>query len=162
MTDYEAALACLIEVEAPERDQAVERFYARWKDEPLVVDKWFRVQAFSTLPRTFERVVELVRHPAFTLRNPNRARSLIGAFAVGNQVRFHAADGKPYAFLADQVLELDALNPQVAARIVSAFNPWRRFDQGRQQHARLQLERIAGHPGISRDVGEIVGRALGR
>jgi aminopeptidase N len=161
MTDSIAALACLCEIECPEREQALERFYERWQHDPLVIDKWFTVQATSSLESTPARVRELRRHPAFKLENPNRVRALIGAFATANQLRFHAPDGGGYAFLADSVLELDALNPQVAARMAGAFGAWKRFDEGRRGLMRSQLERVAGAPKLSKDVFEIVGKALG-
>jgi aminopeptidase N len=161
MTDYEVAFACLVELPGPERDRAVAAFHERWKHEPLVLDKWFRTQAMASAPDTLDRVVELAGHPDFTLRNPNRARSLLSALGA-NQVHFHAKDGRGYAFLADRVLELDSLNPQVTARVVSAFNQWKRFDAGRRERMKAELERIASHPGLSRDVTEIVGRALAR
>jgi aminopeptidase N len=160
MTDAQAALALLAEHPGPRRDEALASFHRRWRGDPLVLDKWFGVQALCGAPDTCERVIELARHPDFNLHNPNRVRALVGAFASGNQVRFHAPDGRGYAFVADKVLELDPLNPQVAARIVSAFNQWRRFDAARRQLIRAQLERIAATPGLSKDVGEIVGRAL--
>ena len=160
MTDYEAAFFNLVNVESTETEEAVEAFHERWKGDPLVLDKWFQMQALSSRPRTFERVVELSTHPDFTLKNPNRARSLLYAFSFGNQVRFHERDGKPYEFLATKVLELDAMNPQVAARIVSCFNTWKRFEPNRKENMRAQLERIGSEQGLSKDVSEIVGRAL--
>ena len=160
MTEYEAAFACLLMNEGAERDASVEAFFKRWKHEPLVLDKWFRIQATVSRPWTFERVLELSEHPDFTLKNPNRARSLVGAFAAANQWCFHRADGRAYRFHADRVLELDAINPQVASRFVSSFNQWRRFDDGRRAAMKAELERIAEHPGLSSDVAEIVGRAL--
>lgn len=102
----------------------------------------------------------LAEHPDFTLSNPNRTRALLGALSRQNQVRFHAADGRPYAFLADKILELDPRNPQVAAYLVSSFNQWRRFDSTRQSLIKAQLERIASQSGLSKDVAEIVGRSL--
>jgi aminopeptidase N len=162
MTDAEAALAALVTVEGKERERALDAFYKRWKHDPLVLDKWFRMQALAPQPETFERVVALASHPDFNLRNPNRARALLGAFAHGNPARFHAPDGRPYAFVAECVLALDELNPQLAARMVSAFNQWRRFEPVRREAMRAELERIAAHPRLSRDTGEIVGRALGR
>jgi aminopeptidase N len=162
MTDSEAALACLVESEGPEREPALEDFYVRWQEEPLVLDKWFRLQATSSLAPALERVQALARHPAFTLKNPNRVRALLGAFAFGNLVHFHRPDGAAYAFYADQLLALDALNPQVAARLVSAFNSWKRYEPVRRTAMRREIERIAAHPGLSKDVGEIVGRARER
>jgi aminopeptidase N len=158
----QAALALLVDLPGLERDAALSSFYEVWHDDPLILDKWFRVQALSVLPDTFERVEALSRHADFTFANPNRVRALIGAFAGGNQVRFHGADGRGYRFLARAVLELDASNPQIAARLVGLFNQWRRFDAGRGALMETQLQHIAEQPGLSKDVYEIVGRALGR
>ncbi|MCC5863077.1 MAG: aminopeptidase N [Gammaproteobacteria bacterium] len=160
MTDAMAALTALANCVCPEREQALTGFYARWQDEPLVVDKWFGVQAMSRLPDTLETVRALLAHPAFDLRNPNKVRALIGSFCHGNHVRFHAADGSGYAFAADQVIALDGLNAQVAARLARAFDRWRQFDTGRQAHARAALERIQAREGLSRDTYEVVSRAL--
>ncbi|MBZ5715797.1 aminopeptidase N [Nannocystis pusilla] len=160
MTDSEAALACLIDHGGPERDSALARFHARWHKDPLVLDKWFALQAVSTHPDTLDRVLALADHPDFNLLNPNRARSLLGAFGLRNQHQFHRQDGRGHALVADKVLALDPHNPQVAARLVAAFNPWRRFDAARQQSMRAQLERIAAQPGLSKSVREIVDRAL--
>jgi aminopeptidase N len=159
MTDSIAALGVLANLDCPERQPALDAFYARWKDEPLVVDKWLSVQATSRLPGTLARVRELLAHPAFDLKVPNKVYSLIRAFA-SNHVRFHAADGAGYAFLADQIVALDALNPQVAARMARAFDRWKKFDQGRRAHARRHLERVRDTKGLSKDVGEIVNKAL--
>lgn len=160
MTDSAAALVMLSCLERPERASALEAFYTRWKADPLVLDKWFSIQAVSTLPKTLERVRELKSHPDFVLSNPNRVRSLVGAFAMGNQVRFHDAAGGGYEFLADAVLELDGINPQICARLVSAFNAWRRFDESRQTLMKTQLERISQKTDLSKDVYEIVTKAL--
>ena len=160
MTDYEAAFSVLVDLDSSEADRAIAEFYDRWRDEPLVLDKWFRMQAMSSSPAAFDRVVALSNHPDFNLANPNRARSLLFAFAAGNPVAFHRADGEAYRFVADRVVELDAINPQVASRIVSSFNQWRRFEPGRAALMKAQLERIAGQPGISKDVLEIVERAV--
>ena len=162
MTDYEAAFMSLIDMSLPETDRAISEFYERWRDEPLVLDKWFRMQAVSSAPGAFSRVVALSKHPDFNLANPNRARSLLYSFAAGNPVAFHRADGEAYRFVADQILELDAINPQVASRIVSSFNQWKRYEPGRSRRMKAELERIASRPGISKDVSEIVDRALER
>jgi aminopeptidase N len=159
MTDTMAALGTLANVDCAERQPALDAFYAKWQDEPLVVDKWLAVQALSRLPSTLARVKSLLSHPAFDLKVPNKVYALIRAFA-SNHVRFHAADGAGYAFLADQVVALDALNPQIAARMARGFDRWKKFDAGRQAHARRQLERIRDAKGLSKDVGEIVGKAL--
>jgi aminopeptidase N len=159
MTDSFAALACFSNSTAPQRESTLASFYDRWRNEALVVDKWFAVQATSRLADTLERVQSLLSHPAFDIKVPNKVYALIFAFS-GNQVRFHAADGSGYAFLADQVLALDRLNPQVAARMARSFDRWKKFDNGRQAHARAQLERVRDAQGLSRDVAEIVTKAL--
>jgi aminopeptidase N len=154
-----AALSALANCDCPERPAALESFYARWKGEPLVVDKWLAVQASSRLPSTLAEVKRLAQHPAFQLHNPNKVYALIRTFAA-NQVRFHAADGGGYAFLADVIIELDALNPQVAARMARAFDRWKKFDAGRQAHARAALTRIRDTAELSPDVFEVVSKAL--
>ena len=159
MTDTMAALGCLANLDVPERGAALEAFYARWQHEPLVVDKWLSVQAGSRLPVAISEVQKLLNHPAFDLRVPNKVYALIRTFAA-NHVRFHAPDGAGYAFLADQVLALDRLNPQVAARMARGFDRWRRFDENRRARSREQLARIRDAKGISRDVAEIVTKAL--
>ena len=131
MTDYEAAFASLVDLVSPETDRAIDAFYERWRGDALVLDKWFRMQAMSSTPAAFDRVVALSKYPDFNLANPNRARALLYAFAAGNPVGFHRPDGEAYRFIADQILELDAINPQVAARIVSSFNQWKRYEPGR-------------------------------
>ncbi len=159
MTESFAALGCLANLDCPERAAALDSFYARWKDEPLVVDKWLAVQASSRLPGTLARVRELLRHPAFDLKVPNKVYALIRGFSA-NHVRFHSADGAGYAFLADQILALDGFNPAVGARMARGFDRWRKFDSGRQAKSREQLERLGRAEGLSRDLAEIVTRAL--
>jgi aminopeptidase N len=159
MTDQFAALAVLAQSNGPEREEALAVFYERWHEEPLVLNKWFSVQATSRRPDTLEEVARLTAHPAFDLRNPNKVYSLLGAFG-SNHVRFHAGDGAGYRFMAEQILRLDPINSQVAARLARSFDRWRRFDARRQAHARAALERLSGHEGLSRDVSEIVGRLL--
>jgi aminopeptidase N len=159
MTDAMAALVPLAGADCAERLPALEAFYARWKDEPLVVDKWLAVQAGSRLPGTLARVKELLAHPAFDLKVPNKVYALIRGFSA-NHVRYHAADGAGYDFLADRVIELNALTPQVAARMARGFDRWRKFDAARQAKARAALERIRDAKDLSRDVAEIVGKAL--
>jgi len=159
MTDAMAALTALANVDCPERLPALESFYAHWQHEPLVVDKWLAVQATSRLPGTLARVNELLSHAAFDIKVPNKVYALIRAFA-SNHVRFHAADGAGYAFLADQVIRLNALNPQVAARMARAFDRWKKFDEKRKARAKAALERIRDTKDLSRDVAEIVTKAL--
>ena len=160
MTDAMAALSCLANSAGAERERALSMFYDKWKDEALVVDKWFRVQATSWLPGTLERVKALAAHAAFDLKNPNRARALLHAFAMENPLHFHAADGSGYRWIAEQVIALDKLNPQVASRLARAFDRWKKYDEGRQAHARAALESIRDSAGLSGNVGEVVGRAL--
>jgi len=160
MTDVGAALGILANLDRPERQRALDAFYAKWRDEALVVDKWLNVQATSRLDGTTARVRALMKHPAFDLRNPNKVYALVRAFCAANPRHFHAADGSGYALAADVIVELQAGNPQVASRIARAFDRWRQFDAGRQTHARTALERIRDQPGLARDVAEVVGNAL--
>lgn len=160
MTDVMAALSCLVNTEGSEKETALAAFYDKWQTEPLVVDKWFNLQATSRLPDTLDKVVALTGHSAFTIKNPNKVRALIGAFCNANLVRFHADSGAGYAFLADHVLELDKLNPQVASRMSSAFSQWRKYDEGRQALMKAQLERILAEPRLSPDVFEVVSKSL--
>jgi aminopeptidase N len=160
MTDAMAALATLANAVVPERPVVLDRFHARWKDEALVVDKWLSVQSTSRVPTALADVKRLLGHPSFDIRNPNKVRALISGFCHGNLRHFHAADGSGYAFATDQVLVLDVLNPQVAARLARAFDRWKKFDAGRQAKARAALERIASVTQLSKDTREVVTRAL--
>ncbi|MGY0779248.1 aminopeptidase N [Azospirillum argentinense] len=160
MTDVMAALQFLSNSNAPERDEAIASFYERWKGEALVVDKWFGVQATSHRPDALERVTALLAHPAFEIRNPNKVYALIGGFAGGNPVRFHDTSGAGYRFLADQVLRLDPMNPQVAARMVGPFSRLRRYDATRRALMKAELERIVATPGLSPDVFEVASKSL--
>ncbi len=159
MTDAIAALANLANNECAEKDEALASFAEKWKDDPLVMDKWFAIQATSRLPDTLERVKKLMGHPAFSIKNPNKVRSLIGAFSA-NSVRFHDPSGAGYAFLADQVLSLDPLNPQIAARLVSAFTIWKRYEEKRRALMKTELERILSVQKLSKDVYEVVSKSL--
>jgi len=160
MTDVLAALACFTHSDCQERELAIDEFYNSWKDDTLVLDKWFSLQALSRLPGTLASVEKLMEHPAFDLKNPNKVRSLIGAFCHGNQVRFHDAAGAGYRFLADRVIEIDAINPQVAARLMGGYSRWRKFDNRRQQLMKSELERILGTARLSKDVYEIASKTL--
>ena len=160
MTDVLAALAVLTEIDGPERIGSLDAFYARWNDDPLVIDKWFALQARSSLPGTIAAVRDLTRHPAFTRANPNRLRALVGTFSQANQLHFHHASGAGYEFLADEVLILDPDNPQVAARMVQALGQWRRFDPARQALMKAQLQRIHDQPGLSTNTFEMVSKSL--
>lgn len=161
MTDKIGGLAPLIDMSGDERHEALQHFFDQWHHNPLVIDKWMTLQAQSSHPDTLSHVKALTNHKAFAFEVPNRVRSLIGAFVMGNQLRFHAADGAGYEFLADAVLKMDTLNPQVAARLCGAFETWRRFDEKRQTLIKAQLSRINSAPGLSRNVQEIVEKTLG-
>ncbi len=160
MTDATAALSILSQVPGPERDAALDHFYARWQDEPLVLDKWFAVQARAARPDSVETVQGLLSHPKFSLRNPNRIRALIGSFVHSNPTGFNRADGAGYRLLAAQALEIDRFNPQVAARLLGALESWRILEKGRQTHAKAALEALAASS-LSTDSYEIVAKTLG-
>ncbi|MDX6748756.1 aminopeptidase N [Geminicoccaceae bacterium 1502E] len=160
MTDRLAALRALAEGGGAAAEAALADFYEKWKHEDLVVNKWLALQASMEDARALERVRALTAHPAFSLANPNRVRALVGVFANMNLTGFHRADGAGYEFLADRVLELDRLNSQVAARLLTAFGRWRRFDAARQSAMRGQLERVLAVPGLSRDCYEIASKSV--
>jgi len=160
MTDTLAALHGLVWADASSAAAALSAFEQCWKDDALVMDKWFAIQASKPGSETIKVVRTLMEHPAFSITNPNKVRSLIGAFSMANPTGFHAADGAAYRFHADRVIELDSLNPQVASRMVSAFNQWKRYDQGRQALMKIELERIAAVDGLSPGVSEIISKAI--
>ncbi len=159
MTDVLAALVVLAGSDAAEGEAALVEFHARWRHDDLVLDKWFSIQAMSPRPGAIGRVRALYGHPDFDLRNPNRMRSLIGAFASGNPVAFHAADGSGYAFLADAILAVDRINGQVAARMVGPLGAWRRQDEGRQALMRDALARVLAEPTLSQGTREMAARS---
>jgi aminopeptidase N len=159
-TDEVSALAMLSEVAAPVRQQAFDRFYERWKGDHLVIDNWFAYQAASPLASTLALVKRLTRHPLFSIKNPNKVHALIGAFATENPVNFNRADGRGFEFVADRVLEIDAFNPQVAARLLAAFRSFKALEAVRCRAARKALQRIAEAKSLSRDALEIVARML--
>ena len=159
MTDRQGAFGTLANSMTPERDVAIAAFYDRFRDNGLVMDKWFSTQAFSIRPDTLDRVEELVAHPDFTLNNPNRLRSVVGAMS-GNQLIFHEASGRGYRFLADMLLKVDTLNPQTAAKLVPPLGRWRRFDPARAALMKAELQRMIDTPGLSKDVFEQVSKSL--
>ncbi len=159
MTERQAALATLAHGDSDERVAALDIFYQRYRDNPLVLDKWFQVQAWSLRPDTVDAVKELAAHPDFTLANPNRVRSLYGAL-TGNQAAFHQADGAGYRLIADLVIALDPKNPQTAARMIPPLGRWKRFDEGRAAMMKAELERILAQPGLSRDTTEQASKSL--
>ena len=160
MTDRMAALSTLSLCEVPQRTAALKDFYGRYADDPLVIDKWFTVQAIIPEPATLDRVKALTEHRAFSFANPNRVRALIHAFALANQKEFNRADGSGYDFIVDIVLALDPRNPQLAARLASALKNWRMVEPMRRARAEVALQRIMKAPSLSPDVDDIVQRAL--
>ncbi len=160
MTEVLAALDALAGTETPERDAALAAFHARWRGDDLVLDKWFSIQAMAARPNAIAEVRALYAHPDFDLKNPNRARSLIGAFAAGNHVRFHDASGEGYRFLADAVIALDLINGQTAARMVGPLGQWRRQNAQRGALMQRELQRVLAQPKLSRGTYEKVAKAL--
>lgn len=160
MTDQMAALNAIVHNNHPASADSLTAFYNQWQNEALVVDKWFTLQATSPAPNTFDNIQTLMQHPAFDLKNPNRVRSVIGAFSQANPVHFHALNGQGYEFLANQIIALNTLNPQVASRMVNALTNWKRFDKQRQNLMKAQLERIINTSDISKDVYEIASKSL--
>ncbi|WP_313465693.1 aminopeptidase N [Pseudomonas nitroreducens] len=161
MTERLTALAVLVNSSFDkEKAEALAMFADYFKDDPLVMDQWFSVQAGSTLPGGLERVQALMSHPAFTLKNPNKIRALIGAFANQNAINFHRADGAGYRFLADQIITLNALNPQIASRLLTPLTRWRKYAPARQALMKAELERILASGELSSDVYEVVSKSL--
>jgi aminopeptidase N len=160
MTDGMAALVTLANCDCPERLEALNWFYNKWKQEQLVIDKWFAVQATSVLSNTLEEVKGLLNHDDFDITNPNRVRSLISSFCQGNHAQFHASDGSGYQFAAEQIMRLDKVNAQIAARLARSFDRWKKFDDKRQHLAKDALTAIQGSLDLSKDTREVVSRAL--
>jgi aminopeptidase N len=160
MTDRMAALQALALCDVPQRAQALDDYYARYASDPLIVDKWLALQASIPERSTLDRVKALTAHPAFSFSNPNRVRALVGTFAMANQTQCNRADGAGYDFVVDTVLTLDPKNPQLAARLLSALKSWRVLEPTRRSLAQAALKRVAGTASLSRDVSDIVQRAL--
>jgi aminopeptidase N len=160
MTDRMAALATLSLHDTPDRKRAFADFYTRHAADALVVDKWFSLQAMIPEPQTLDNVRALTNHAAFSMANPNRVRALIGAFAGANTTQFNRIDGAGYDFIADTVLALDEKNPQLSARLATAFRTWRTLEKGRRARAEAALGRVKAVPTLSRDLADIVERAL--
>ncbi len=160
MTDVLAALKAISHMDHSQRAACLAHFYDKWHEDALVLDKWFSLQAASHHRHALEHVKVLVKHADFHYTNPNRVRSVLGVFGRLNLLGFHREDGEGYVFLAEQVLKLDAINPQVAARIVAPFTHWQRYDEKRQFKMREQLNRILQHEGLSKDVYEVVSKTL--
>jgi aminopeptidase N len=160
MTDSMGALSILSQYTHSYRDKALVNFESKWKHEPLVMDKWFSIQALSDDKSCLQQLKILMNHDMFDIKNPNRVRSLISVFASLNYVNFHNLDGSGYIFIADMVIQLDKLNPQVASRLVKSFSRWKRYSSTRQELMKLQLKRIIKQPKLSGDVYEIVSKSL--
>ena len=160
MTDVMGALAPLAQTDCGEREEALAFFYDAWKGDSLVVDKWFSLQAGSRLPGTLDEVIRLLDHPAFEIKNPNRVRALVGTFCQSNPLRFHEEEGSGYRFLGEQVIRLNELNPQVAARLLGSLSNWKRYDEKRQQLMKTELERVLALPNPARDLYEIAIKSL--
>ena len=164
MTDASAALSALMNCDAdfiaPVRDKALRIFYRRWQHEPLAVNHWLQLQACGYLPDALGRVQELLRHEAFDIKNPNKVRAVIGAFTGQNAVNFHAQDGSGYRFLADSVIQLDAINPQIASRLLGPLTRWRNLPSGNQEKMRAELERILAGGKLSPDVFEVASKSV--
>jgi aminopeptidase N len=159
MTDVLAALGILSGVDCVERVDALAAFYRTWRGDPLVLDKWFAIQALSPLPNTLREVETLKTHPDFDIRNPNRVRALISGFA-GNQVRFHDPSGEGYRLYAGTIIQLDPANAQLAARMVSPLGQWRRFDPARQDLMKRELRRILDLPKLSANTFEMASKSI--
>jgi len=160
MTDRLASLMSLVNTGSKTAQKPLNNFYRDFKNEALVVDKWFSLQAVA-MHTDVNAVRKLMTHPAFTLKNPNRARSLIFSFCNGNPSQFHAADGSGYAFWAEQVIALNKLNPQVAARLVRTLDHWKKYQPALKKQMQAALQKVAATKGLSKDVQEVVVRALG-
>ncbi len=160
MTDAMGGLTALMLLGGEAFDQALSEFFERWEHEPLVIDKWFAIQARSPSEDVLGRVLGLTAHPAFDDKNPNRLRALVGTFASGNPTRFHDPSGAGYRFLADQILAVDGYNPMTAARMIEPLGGWRRYTPELGELMREQLQRIVDSPGLSKNVFELASRAL--
>ncbi len=161
MTEEVGALAILSQLGGEAYEEALLRFHRRWKDEALVMNKWFSLQAAAPARETLKRVVELAAHPLFSIQNPNRVRALYGAFAHGNQVRFNDASGEGYELVANAVIGIDSFNPQIASRLLSAFESWRILEPQRRALAEAALQRVLAKKDLSRDVFEIATKIVG-
>ncbi|PHQ71472.1 MAG: aminopeptidase N [Sneathiella sp.] len=160
MTDTVAVMSILGDSEEPSRNRIFSDFYGKWQNDPLVIDKWFSLQAMTARSSALDDVTELMSHPAFTFYNPNRVRSLIGAFAAGNPVHFHEKTGRGYKLLSDCIGKLNVINPQIAARMVVPLGQWRRYDANRQQLMKKELEKILNIPDLSNHVYEMANKSL--
>jgi aminopeptidase N len=160
MTDVAAALRSMVHNDAPQAEEALQQYFDKWKHEPLVMDQWFAIQASSPVENCLTKVKNLMEHPLFELTNPNKVRALIATFCSANLVNFHNPDGSGYEFLSEIVLKLDAINPQIAARIVNPLSRWRQQDDLRRGLMVAALKRIKSSPDLSNDLYELVSKSL--
>jgi aminopeptidase N len=160
MTDRVAALACLADSTQQERAVVFADFYDRYKNYPLVVDKWFTLQAMANRDSLFDDFAQLRNHPEFNIKNPNRVRSLYSVFAISNPVKFHDPSGKGYAILRDAIIELNAINPQIASRLVTPLREWKRYTPALQTLMKDALQAILDTSNLSNDVFELVNKCL--
>ena len=160
MTDQLAAISILVDHECEYRQTALDAFYQQWQSDHQVVEKWLAIQAAADVPNALEKVKKLMQHSAFSINNPNKVRAVIGRFCAGNAVAFHADNGAGYAFLTEQVLILDKLNPQIAARLLQIMIRWQRYDEKRQRLMKQQFDKILTTEPLSKDVFEIASKAL--
>ena len=161
MSDEIVSLRAMVHGECPAKEQALSDFSNKWQHEALVMDKWFIIQATSPTPGTLTNVIKLMQHPLFSIKNPNKVRSLIGAFAGANPVCFHAKDGTGYRFLTDQVMALDRINPHISSRLLGRLSRWRKYDKGRQQLMKSEIERVVACSSLSKGVYEVAVKCLG-
>jgi aminopeptidase N len=160
MTDRIAALSILTNIDCPETDDALEHFYERFEHYPLVIDKWFSLQACAVKDGLINNIKKLSQHTDFNIKNPNRVRSLYAAFAINNPVHFHAADGSGYVFLTEAIIALNSINPQIAARLLTPLREWRRYTPDRQEMMKAALDKILATPNLSPDVFEIASKSI--
>jgi len=165
MTERYGALAALVQSDAPQRFDALAAFHERYKDDALVLDKWFQLQAGAwrwsdAAPATLDQVRALMANPAFSLSNPNKVYALLGGYFRANAAEFHRPDGAGYAFWVEQVVALNKTNPQVASRMARALEGWRKFTPAIQAEIRAAFEKVSAEEGLSSDVAEIVSKAL--
>lgn len=161
MTDQSAALRVLVHNNATQANVALEAFYKQWQHEALVMDLWLGIQASNPGKDSLEKVKQLMQQAPFELTNPNKVRALIGQFCMLNLVNFHDLSGQGYAFLAEQIIALNTVNPQIAARLAGPLTQWRSFDQPRQALMLAELNKLQAQPALSPDVFEVVSKSLG-
>jgi aminopeptidase N len=160
MTEEIAALQVIANTDSGYKTEHIQKFYDKWQEEELVLDKWFSAQVLNDNEKMLEHVLDLLEHPKFSIENPNKVRAVIGTFVAGNLAQFHNPTGNGYEFLGDAVIKLNSINPQIAAGLTKQFNAWRKLDKKRQSLIKEQLERIKSTPDLSADVFEIVEKSL--